>query len=113
MGEFGYMEDAESTVEEDIKRLFIVKSAYMSSKEIIKELAESFNRNEEEIALIVKSNEPKNETKFTNLDYLRTLTTKELDGFYAVLARQGKKGKNAEYMENIEKITIERNQANE
>lgn len=114
MGEFGYMEDAENSVESDVFSQYLHSFGNATSQsEKIEKLAKQFNLSKEKIASIVNSDESQKETKFTNLDYLKTLSTKELDGIYAVLSRQGKIDKNAEYMTNIEKISIERKQTNE
>ncbi len=113
MGEHGYMEDAEFTLEDDIQSLFTVKSAYMTIDEIIEELSVLFNLSKERIESIVNSDIKSIETETTKIDYLTTLTTTELDRIYSVLARQGKSNPNADIMNKIELITIKRNNANE
>ncbi len=44
----------------------------------------------------------------TFTDYLDSLSTKDLDTLYKVLARQGKTGKNGETLTEIEKIILKR-----
>ena len=44
----------------------------------------------------------------TFTDYLKSLSTKDLDTLYKVLARQGKTGKNGETLTAIEIIILER-----
>ncbi|MGV6827844.1 MAG: hypothetical protein ACWA45_00445 [Flavobacteriales bacterium] len=108
------MEDSEFDIESDVFSQYLHSfDNEISENEKIKQLAKRFNLSEDKVATIVKSDDTKIETKYTESEYLKSLSQKELDSLYAVLARQEKLGRNSNIMNNIELITNERNQSNE
>ncbi len=101
--EEGYMEDAESTLEEDLIRLYIVYSGYMETDKILIELSKSFDIPKEIIKVIINLKDEDNGNS-----YLESLSINELDNVYKVLIRElGNKEKSL-LIKKIEQIVVNR-----
>ena len=101
--EEGYMEDAESTLEEDLIRLYIVYSGYMETDKILIELSKSFDIPKEIIKVIINLKDEDNGNS-----YLESLSINELDNVYKVLIRElGNKEKSL-LIKKIEQIVANR-----
>ena len=105
-GEAGYLDDLEEDEITDIKCMFWALSSYKSKQEAIEGLSKMFNQPVYNIKKILQ--EEISESKLTGDSFLESLNTKELNGLYAVLARQENEGDNINIRKNIEKIVSSR-----
>lgn len=118
MGEAGYMDDAEFDIERDIRCMYRWSSTDKTTNECLEELSIMFKKPIDEIRIILSDcleddDLVAEEQEESKIDYLSILTTNELNGIYAVLARQCKTDSNDVTMRMIEEIILERNQSNE
>ena len=100
--EEAYMDDAESTIEQDIRSVFFARSDYTETFKNITELAKDFELPIEQIMQIVQVKE-----KF-NSDYLESLETQQLESIYYVLVRNLGNQNKTELISNIENIIFKR-----
>jgi hypothetical protein len=117
MGEFGYMDDAIDDIESGVFTFYLYMSNESDSlQKRVADISKYFptlTTQEIEKIIIESTNENVENKELSDIEYLNSLSTRELDGIYSVLVRNLGNNEKTKIINDIEKIVINRTNQDE